>query len=150
MCIRDRNTLYIGNLPAGMETITLQTQLQNLLSLHHDGIEDIKIPEGKCFAFVTMRSEVEATMVINSIHDFPLSLSGQKLGVGYAKGKAAASSVEQRNASTTPLDDQYMVFELSQISLQLDFVDSDTSQSTKKSDETLHHHAPKQDNKNLK
>ena len=86
------NTLYIGNLPAGMETITLQTQLQNLLSLHHDGIEDIKIPEGKCFAFVTMRSEVEATMVINSIHDFPLSLSGQKLGVGYAKGKAAASS----------------------------------------------------------
>lgn len=63
----------------------------------------------------------------------------QATGAKVEKGKAAASSVEQRNASTTPLDDQYMVFELSQISLQLDFVDSVSSQCSLDCDKSLHH-----------
>ena len=86
------NTLYVGNLPSGLDSSELQTKLRNLLSLHHEGIEDIRIPEGKAFAFVTMSSEAKATMVINSIQEFPLSLSGKELGVGYAIGKAPPPS----------------------------------------------------------
>jgi len=57
-----------------------------------ENVHSIRIPEGKSFAFVEFRTPAAAAKVVSDLEDFPLSIAGKPLSVGWAKGQPAESS----------------------------------------------------------
>ena len=78
-------TLFIGGLPEEKSASENEFMLKSMIK----EIINVKIPEGKNFAFAEFQTNEDAQQVINSISASPISMEGKELVFGWAKGQFA-------------------------------------------------------------